>query len=76
MARLVLNCVGFTLPTEDVSEYWARGRRLLPHVHKCLESIYRDINVQSPANSNICQAIYNLGYLYADQDKMQEAEAM
>ena len=76
MARVALKCVGFAVPMEDVPEYWARRRRLLPHARKCLESIHRDIDVESQANRNICQAIYNLGYHYADQGKMQEAEAM
>ena len=30
-ARLALNCVGAAVPTHDVSEHWAIGRRLLPH---------------------------------------------
>ncbi len=76
MARLVLNCVGSSVPTNDVSEYWAIGRRLLPHAGRCLESIHRGIDVQPPDNRNIYHAIHSLGNLYKDQDKMQEAEAM
>ena len=40
------------------------------------KSIQRGIDVQPQHNRNICQAIHNLGYLYNDQGKMQEAEAM
>ncbi len=76
MARLVLNCVASSVPTEDVSEYWAKGRRLLPHVRRFLESIHRGIDVQPSDNRNICKAIHKLGCLYFDQGKMQEAEAM
>ena len=76
MARLALICVGLAVPTEDVPEYWTRGRRLFPHARKCLESIHRDIDVQSPDNRKICEAIHNLGYLYADQGKIQKAEAI
>ncbi len=76
MARLALNCVGLAVPSQDVPEYWARGRRLLPHARKCLESIHHDIDVQPPDNRNIYHAIHGLGYLYANQGKMQEAEAM
>ncbi len=76
MARLALNCVGFSVPTDDVSEYWAKGRRLLPHARRCLESIHRGIDVQPPDNRNIYQAIHSVGYLYSDQCKIQEAEAM
>ena len=37
MARLVLNCVGSSVPSKYVSEYGAMGRRLLPHARRCLE---------------------------------------
>ncbi len=76
MAAIVLDCVGSSVPTKNDSEYWATGRRLLPHARRCLESIDRGIDVQPPNNRTICQAIYSLGYLYHDQGKMQEAEAM
>ncbi len=76
MARLVLKCVGSSVPTKDVSEYWAIRRRLLPHARRCLESIHRGIDVQPPDNRKMCQAIHGLGALYKDQGKMQEAEAM
>ncbi len=74
MASLVLNCVGSSVPTRDVSEFWAIERRLLPHACRCLDSIYRCIDDQHPHSRNICQAIHGLGYLYHNQGKMQEAE--
>ncbi len=74
MARLALDCVGSAVPTDDVSEYWAIGRRLLPHSRRYLESTHRLIDVQPPDNPNIYRALYSLGYLYSDQGKMQEAE--
>ena len=76
MARLALNCVGLAVPTHDAPEYWAIGRRLLLHANKCLESIHQGIDVQFLNDQNICHAIHNLGVLYVDQGKMQEAEAM
>lgn len=34
MARLALNCIGLAVPSEDVPEYWDKGRRLLSHAGK------------------------------------------
>ena len=76
MAGLALHCIGASVPGDDVSEYWALGRRLLPHASEWLESIQTVINVQPPNNQNICQAIHNLGYFYKDHGKMQEVEVM
>ncbi|MCJ1271049.1 hypothetical protein MMC22_010948 [Lobaria immixta] len=75
MARLALTCVGSAVPVKD-GEYWALGRRLLPHAHRCLESIVCDIDLEAQDDQNICNHIFKIGYLYADQSKMKEAEIM
>lgn len=76
IARLALNCVGSAVPRVDTPEYMTIRRRLLPHALRCSELIYCCIDVQTPDNWNIYQAIYKLGYFYSDMDKMQEAENM
>ncbi len=76
MTRLALSCVGWAVPTKEVPQYWAIERRVFPHARKSLEYIRHGIDVESSDNRNIYGAIHNLGLLYADQGKMQEAEAM
>ncbi len=76
MARLALTCIGLAVPMHDVPEYWAIERRLLPHARKCFESLHNDILLEFQDNQNTLNAVHNLGLLYADQGKMEEAEAM
>ena len=76
MARLVLDCVGSFVPTNEVSEYWAIGRRFRPHSHRLFRIDSLCITVQPPDNRNIYRAIHSLGYLCSVQGEMQEAEAM
>ncbi len=76
MARLALICIGSAVPTNDVPEYWATERRLLPHARKCFESVHGDILLEFQDNQNTLNAVHNLDLLYADQGKMEEAEAM
>ena len=76
MARLALTCIGSAVPTNDAPEYWATERRLLPHARKCFESVHGDILPESQDNQNTLNAVHNLGNLYANQGKMEEAEAM
>ncbi|SLM37612.1 kinesin light [Lasallia pustulata] len=76
MAILALICVGLAVPTKDVPEYSVKERRLLPHADKCFESVDSTVNLEFQDNRNVLDAVHNLGMLYADQDKMAEAEAM
>ncbi len=75
LARLVLNCVGSAVHTDEVSEYWAIGRRLLPYSRRCLESTQRGILVQPPDNLSIYKAFHSLCCLYSDQGQTEEAGA-
>ena len=76
MAILALICVGSTVPTEEVPEYWEKERRLLSHADKCFESVHNTINLELQNNGNVFHALHNLGNLYTNQGKMAEAEAM
>ncbi|SLM36175.1 kinesin light chain 1 [Lasallia pustulata] len=76
MAILALICVGLAVPMKDVPEYSVKQRRLLPHADKCFASVDKTINLEFQDNRNALDAVQNLGILYADQDKMAEAEAM
>ena len=76
MASLALTCVGWTVPSKSVPEYWTIQRRLLPHARKSLEFIQTDINNEYEDHENTLNAVWNLGNLYADQGKMKEAEDM
>ncbi|MCJ1348933.1 hypothetical protein MMC31_007166, partial [Peltigera leucophlebia] len=76
MARLALKCVGLSVPTKDIPQYWAIEQRLFPHASRCLEDIRHGVDMETPDNGNINRAIHRLGGLYADQDRMQEAEAL
>ncbi len=76
MARLTLTCVGLAVPMNDVPEYWAIERRLLPHARKCLESVQGGNDLESQDNQNTLNTVNNLGILYVCQGKMTEAEAM
>ena len=76
MARLALVCVGSAVPRNNVSEYWAKERRLLPHTHRCFDSVSDAIDLESQDNQTTLDAIHNLGLLYANQGKMAEVETM
>ena len=76
MARLALNCVGFTVPEKDLPEYWRIEQRLLSHAMKCLEHASRIVDLESLVPPECIHAVNNLGLLYADQGKMKEAETM
>ena len=76
MAKLALICVSAAVPTKHVGEYWVIERRLLPHAHKCWESIVCDSELELQNSQIICDAVHNLGFLFADQSKIKEAMSM
>ncbi|KAH8197158.1 hypothetical protein TruAng_008687 [Truncatella angustata] len=69
LAKLALECVAARVPSQDELQFWALQRRLLSHATKCGAGV-RD------SNKGIEWALCNLGNLYSDQGKMQEAEDM
>ena len=69
LARLTIGCVASLVPSRDSSKFWQLQRRLLPHAIRCYATI-RD------SYQDIPWAFHNLGRLYSDQGKMDEAETM
>ena len=73
MARLAMRCVGAHVPANTEQGYWVVERRLIQHGDRCLAT---------QVTSGISTAEddewipYNLGLLYNDQGRLDEAEAM
>lgn len=61
MAKSALTCVGSGMPTEGVGEYLAIERWLLPHAHRCLDSIVCGVELESQNNQSIRDNIHNMG---------------
>ncbi|OQD99022.1 hypothetical protein PENVUL_c066G05161, partial [Penicillium vulpinum] len=71
MAWIAVECVAARVPGKDEQEFWLLQRRLIAHADRCLETIRnREINGEAAG------ALHSLGFLYADQGRLQEAEAM
>ncbi|KAJ5947785.1 Disease resistance protein [Penicillium verhagenii] len=71
MAWIAVECVAAHVPGKDEREFWLLQRRLIAHADRCLETI-RNIEVEGEAAGRL----HSLGLLYADQGRLQEAEAM
>ena len=71
LAELAMKCTSLHVPGQQVAEYWLIGRRLLPHADRCRQLLSGSEN----KGSNTWTAA-SLGFLYADQGRHQEAEAM
>ncbi|KAI1317875.1 hypothetical protein F5Y16DRAFT_414554 [Xylariaceae sp. FL0255] len=69
LARATVACVAAKAPSQDEHQFWSLQNRLLSHATKC-----SDIKLDS--DEGIEWAFHNLGLLYADQGKLEEAEAM
>jgi tetratricopeptide (TPR) repeat protein len=72
LARLALICVAYEIADTDVDKGWFLQQRLLRHAARH-EHFGRDRNV---GIGGVEWALHNLGLLYANQDKLAEAEAM
>jgi tetratricopeptide (TPR) repeat protein len=72
LARLALTCIAAEVPSRNEKNWWLLQRRLLQHATR-LEHFIVDGKVDS---DGIDWTLHNLGYLYADQGKLAEAEAM
>ncbi|KAK9853410.1 hypothetical protein MYU51_006489 [Penicillium brevicompactum] len=71
MAWTAVQCVSRRVPGHNKSEFWLLQRRLIAHADRCLE-IIRNQEVED----GDVEALYSLGYLWADQGRLQEAETM
>ncbi|KAJ5365664.1 Disease resistance protein [Penicillium concentricum] len=71
LAWIAVECVATHVPTEDEPNFWLIQRRLIAHADRCLE-ILRNLEIEDEDVA----PLFSLGYLYADQGRFQEAEAM
>ncbi|KAH7118698.1 hypothetical protein B0J13DRAFT_196969 [Dactylonectria estremocensis] len=71
MVQTAIHCVASHIPRQDQREFWVTQRRLLAHADRCLETI-RGVALEYKA----VVALGSLGILYADQGRLQDAEAM
>ena len=75
--QLAVLLVGFSVPSRTTKDYWVVLRRLLPHAERCswwIGEIYRE--GRSFDDKTVLGAMNRLGYLYADQDRLTEAESI
>lgn len=73
MARLAIQCVGAHVPGSTEQDYWVLQRRLIRHAGRCRAiQTTRDVSV---AQGNEW-ALHNLGDLFVDQGRLDDAEAM
>ncbi|KAI3319829.1 hypothetical protein HD806DRAFT_538796 [Xylariaceae sp. AK1471] len=69
LAQVTVDCVAARVPSKDERQFWVLQRRLLSHAIKCSATI-------SDGDHGLEWAFDNLGVLYADQGKLQDAENM
>ncbi|KAM3549110.1 hypothetical protein ARSEF4850_009032, partial [Beauveria asiatica] len=71
MVRTALDCIASHVPSKDEPEFWLTQRRLMAHADRYItvdgNNTHQDIDFD---------ALFGLGYLYANQGRVKEAEAM
>ncbi|KAN0067101.1 HET domain containing protein [Elaphomyces granulatus] len=73
LAKLALIFVGSHVPEkESANKWWLTQRRLLPHAARCSHAVLNGMVIDDGMEG----ALYNLGLLYADHGKLDEAEKM
>src|SRR6266576_506723 len=72
LAKLALKFVASHVPTREADKWWLTQRRLLQHAARVSYVILNE-RVTDNGMEWVC---YNLGLLYADQGKLDEAEKM
>ncbi|KAN0067119.1 HET domain containing protein [Elaphomyces granulatus] len=73
LAKLALKFVGCHVPEkESANKWWLTQRRLLPHAARCSHAVLSGMVI----DNGMEWALYNLGNLYTDQGKLDEAEKM
>ncbi|KAN0072353.1 hypothetical protein V8E54_009282 [Elaphomyces granulatus] len=70
LAKLALKFVGSHVPGDESPKWWLTQRRLLQHAARCLHFVLNDM----VRDDGMEWALHNLGNLYADQGKLDEAE--
>lgn len=78
LAQLAVVVVGSAVPYKSTRDYPTKQRRLLPHAQACSRwAVADDVDFSKIKDKEATlAAIHKLGYLYADQGKMAEAEKM
>ncbi|KAH7160579.1 hypothetical protein B0J13DRAFT_519978 [Dactylonectria estremocensis] len=71
MVQTAIRCVASHIPRQDQREFWVTERRLLAHADRCLEMM-RGVALEYKA----MMTLGSLGNLYANQGRLQDAEAM
>ncbi|EFZ04211.1 heterokaryon incompatibility protein [Metarhizium robertsii] len=69
LAKLAVKCIASRVPPHNDAQFWLLQRRLLPHAMMSRATI-------QDSDEDLNRAFHSLGDLYADQDKLQEAEEM
>ncbi|KAN0077370.1 hypothetical protein V8E54_005674 [Elaphomyces granulatus] len=72
LAKLVLKFVGSHVPREESPKRWLTQRRLLQHAARCSYAVLAGM----VTDGGMGWALHELGDLYADQGKLDEAEKM
>ena len=85
LSWIAIVAVGLAVPNKDERKYWETQIRLLPHAQRCEKSIMEatndkfkghELDGQTKENNVLLRAVHNLGTLYRDQGKLDEAEKM
>ncbi|KAG7289879.1 hypothetical protein NEMBOFW57_006256 [Staphylotrichum longicolle] len=74
--RLAVMLIGFSVPRNTTDAYWTLQRRLLPHAEQCSRWMGQIFDSEWSGEEVLVDAIQMLGALYADQGRLEEAEAM
>jgi tetratricopeptide (TPR) repeat protein len=72
IAELALKCIGSHVPDKTARKGWLTQRRMLQHALRCSDIVSKGLL----NNSGLEWALHNLGMLYADLGKLEEAEKM
>jgi tetratricopeptide (TPR) repeat protein len=73
LARVAVEFVGSYVPEQEAIQPWLTQRRLLQHAARCSDILLSGLVTDE---EGMAWTYYNLGDLYADQDKLAEAEQM
>ena len=68
--------VGLAVPGQSEPEYWVMQQRLITHANRCVEQYHSAEQCDRMDEEESSDAFHSLGYLYADQGKLAEAEKM
>ncbi|OAQ58796.1 kinesin light chain [Pochonia chlamydosporia 170] len=69
LGKLAVECIASRVPSQNHAQFWLLQRRLLSHAMTSCATI-------QASNEDLYWVFHNLGLLYADQGKLQEAKEM